>query len=77
MTTPKQQAATVLLVDDHPLMRQGLRTLLESEADLTVVGEAADGEKALEQVRALSPDVVVMDITMPNLNGIEATRRIL
>ena len=77
MTTPKQQAATVLLVDDHPLMRQGLRTLLESEADLTVVGEAADGEEALEQVRALSPDVVVMDITMPNLNGIEATRRIL
>lgn len=79
MTTPIPEGhpATVLLVDDHPLMRQGLRTLLESAADFTVVGEAADGEEALDQVRALSPDIVVMDITMPNLNGIEATRRIL
>ena len=50
---PEGHPATVLLVDDHPLMRQGLRTLLESVADLAVVGEAADGEEALEQVRAL------------------------
>ena len=74
---PEGHCTTVLLVDDHPLMRQGLRTLLESAADFAVVGEAADGEEALDQVRALLPDIVVMDITMPNLNGIEATRRIL
>ena len=77
MATTKQQAAMVLLVDDHPLVRKGLRTLLESEANLAVVGEASDGAKAIDQVKALSPDVIVMDISMPNLNGIEATRSIL
>ncbi|MGB5585863.1 MAG: response regulator, partial [Gammaproteobacteria bacterium] len=77
MATTKQQAVTVLLVDDHPLMRKGLRTLLESEAGISVIGEASDGAKALDQVKALLPEVVVMDISMPNLNGIEATRSIL
>ncbi len=76
-STPGRHAATVLLVDDHPLMRKGLRTLLQSDADLTVVGEASDGREALEQVRALSPDVVAMGLTMPNMDGIEAIRRIL
>ena len=76
-STPGRHTATVLLVDDHPLMRKGLRTLLQSDADLTVVGEASDAREALEQVRALSPDVVVMGLTMPNMNGIDATRRIL
>jgi DNA-binding NarL/FixJ family response regulator len=67
----------VLLVDDHPMFRKGLRMLLETEKDIRVVGEAGDGQAAVEQVRVLSPDVVIMDISMPSLNGIEATRQIL
>lgn len=67
----------ILLADDHGVMRQGLRSLLEQEADMEVVGEAEDGQKALDLVRELVPDIVVMDITMPNLNGIDATRRIV
>jgi LuxR family maltose regulon positive regulatory protein len=67
----------VLLVDDHALIRSGLRTLLEEEKGLRVVGEAEDGREAMEMVSKLSPDVVVMDITMPHLDGIEATRGIL
>jgi LuxR family maltose regulon positive regulatory protein len=70
-------SAKVLLVDDHALIRSGLRTLLEDEKGLRVVGEARDGREALEMVRKLSPDVVVMDITMPHIDGIEATRGIL
>lgn len=66
----------VLLVDDHTLMRKGLRSLLEEEESVTVIGEAADGHQALEEVMALMPDVVLMDITMPRLNGIEATRQL-
>ena len=65
---------TILLVDDHPVFRQGLRHLLEKEKDLKVVGEAGDGEAALDMVRKFSPDVVVMDITMPNIDGIEAVQ---
>ena len=76
-STPGRHAATVLLVDDHPQMHKRLRTLLQGDAGLTVVGEASDGVEAMEQVRALSPDVVVMGLTMPNLDGIETTRRIL
>ncbi len=77
MTRTDELAASVLLVDDHPLMRKGLRALLESESGLFVSGEAIDGEQAIEQARLLAPDVIIMDITMPRLNGIEATRRIL
>ncbi len=66
----------ILLVDDQRLMREGLRTLLELESDLDVVGEAGDGQAALEQFAALRPDVVLMDIRMPVLNGVEATRRL-
>ena len=66
----------VLLVDDHEMVREGLRSLLESYADIEVAGEAANGEEALEAVRTLQPSVVVMDINMPKLNGIEATARI-
>jgi DNA-binding NarL/FixJ family response regulator len=67
----------ILLADDHAIIRQGLRSLLEKEPDIEVVGEAEDGRKALELVRELVPDIVVMDITMPNLNGIDATSRIV
>ena len=68
---------TVLLVDDQALLRVGFRLVLESEPDLEVVGEAADGRVALEQVGALAPDVVLMDIRMPGMDGIEATRHIV
>jgi DNA-binding NarL/FixJ family response regulator len=67
----------ILLVDDHKMMRDGLRAVLEREPDMKVVGEAADGHEAVERADALAPDAVVMDISMPGLNGIEATRRIV
>ncbi|MCL5962277.1 MAG: response regulator transcription factor [Chloroflexi bacterium] len=66
----------VLLVDDHPVLRVGLRTLLENEPDMEVVGEAGNGDEAVDLARRLCPDVVVMDIAMPGMNGLEATRRI-
>ncbi len=66
----------VLVVDDHTIVREGVRILLEAQPDIEVVGEAADGEQALVQVRELLPDLVLIDIAMPNLNGLEATRLI-
>ena len=70
-------SATIILVDDHPVFRQGLRHLIDKENDLRVVGEANDGQMAIELVRQKCPDLVVMDINMPYLNGIEATRQII
>ncbi len=67
----------ILLADDHNVMRKGLRLLLESQPEFTVVAEAADGRQAVEQAEALEPDVAVLDITMPNLSGIEAAQRIV
>lgn len=67
---------TVLLADDHAILREGIRMVLDAQAGITVVGEAEDGRQALEMVEKLQPDVVVMDIAMPNMNGAEATRQI-
>lgn len=67
----------ILLADDHGIIRQGLRSLLEKQPDMEVVAEAEDGRKAFSLVRELVPDVAIMDITMPNLNGVDATRRIV
>jgi DNA-binding NarL/FixJ family response regulator len=67
----------ILIADDHPLVRSGMRALLQTEEDLEVVGEAATGEEAVTQAATLQPDVIVMDLRMPGISGIEATRRIL
>jgi DNA-binding NarL/FixJ family response regulator len=68
---------TVLLADDEPLVRQGLRAILESESDIEVVGEAGDGAEAVAQTRRHHPDVVCMDVQMPDIDGIRATERVL
>jgi DNA-binding NarL/FixJ family response regulator len=69
--------ARVLIADDHEVVRKGLRSLLESEPGLEVVGEASNGREAVERATAMKPDVVVLDVGMPELNGLEATRRIV
>ena len=66
----------VLIVDDHTVVREGLRSLLELQEDIEVVGEAANGQEAIDQTNRLLPDVVLMDLVMPEIDGIEATRRI-
>jgi len=69
--------AKLLLVDDHKIIREGLRLLLESQPDMKVVGEAGDGQGAIRLARELSPDVVLMEISLPDMSGIEATRKIV
>lgn len=66
----------VLIVDDHALFRQGLRRILESLKDVSIVGEAADGNEAVQVARETNPDIILMDVSMPHLNGLEATQRI-
>lgn len=66
----------ILLVDDHAMFRAGIKALIEAEDRLRVVGEAADGDEAVDRVRELKPDIVIMDLSMPGANGLEATRRI-
>jgi len=75
MITPCQKIR-VLLADDHAILRRGLATLLADEPDMEVVAEAADGQQAVLLAKQVVPDVILMDVTMPRLNGIEATRRI-
>ena len=67
---------SVLVADDHPVVRDGLCTMLELEADIKVVGRAADGAEAVEQARRTHPDVILMDVQMPVMDGIEALRKI-
>ncbi len=67
----------VLIADDHPMFRQGLRTVIDAHPSIEVIGEATSGQEAIESCEQLQPDVVLMDIRMPGINGIEATRRIL
>jgi DNA-binding NarL/FixJ family response regulator len=70
------QKVRILIVDDHPILRGGLRALIDAEHDMTVIGEAADGLAAIAAVGSLEPDVVVMDVAMPTLGGAEATERL-
>jgi DNA-binding NarL/FixJ family response regulator len=74
---PVVRKTRVLVADDHTIVRQGLRAVLEREPDIEVVGEAADGREAVRKAVALVPDIVVMDVSMPALNGLEATARIV
>lgn len=72
----KSSNITVLLIDDHILIREGIRQLLELEDDISVVGQASDGEEGYEMALQLKPDVVLLDINMPNINGIETLRKL-
>src|SRR5438067_9163806 len=72
-----QNHMKILLADDHNVLRKGLRRILEEQPDLEVVGEASDGRQAVQLTQTTKPDIVVMDIAMPLMNGLEATRQIL
>ena len=75
-TPQPRRKIRVLLADDHTILRAGVRMMLNAQPDIEVVGEASDGRKAVAEAQRLQPDVVLMDITMPDLNGIEATRQV-
>ena len=72
MKKEKQKKIRLLLVDDHPIVLEGIKSRLSAQADLEVVGEAANGQEAVRKARQLLPDVVLMDISMPHMNGLEA-----
>jgi DNA-binding NarL/FixJ family response regulator len=76
MSAPTDKPIRVLLAEDHTIVREGVRALLSSQPDIQVVGEVGDGRAAVEEVEKLQPDVVVMDLGMPKLNGVDATREI-
>ena len=76
MASTESPKTRILLVDDHPLVRRALRDILEKEPDLEVIGEAGDGLQAIEMTAQHHPDIVIMDISMPRMNGVEATKRI-
>src|SRR5215467_4462997 len=75
--SPMEKKITVLLVDDHSLVRRGFRRMLEDEADMDVIGEAGNGEEAIQLAKELTPQVVVMDCALPGMNGLQATRQIM
>jgi DNA-binding NarL/FixJ family response regulator len=77
MTMPQSDAVRVLIADDHPIFRNGMRALLDSVSDLNAVGEAATGDEAIAKAADLQPDVILMDLQMPGIGGVEATRQIL
>src|SRR5271155_2229916 len=77
VTAAPNRLITIVIADDQGLVRAGLKVILESETDMSVVGEAANGQEAIDQVARYSPDVILMDVQMPLLNGLDATRRIL
>src|SRR5437868_15410268 len=72
----EKEPISILIVDDHAIVRQGLRTYLDLQADMHVVGEAADGKQAIEKVKDLLPEIVLMDLVMPGMDGVQATREI-
>src|SRR5690349_21237814 len=72
---PPNKPIRILLADDHPIFRAGLRALLESQPDLEVVGEAGDGAEAIARARELRPDIILLDISMPEVDGLETLRR--
>ena len=74
--TEKPHPLRILLADDHVTVRQGLKLLIDAERDMTVIGEASDGDEAVQKARDLNPDVIVMDISMPGMNGLAATREL-
>ena len=76
MTTIQNKSIKVLLADDHTIVREGVRALLSREDDITIVGEASDGREAVQMAQDLQPDVVVTDLAMPGLNGVDAALQI-
>lgn len=74
--SPRQSMARILLADDHELIRKGLRALVEANKEWSICGEASNGEEAVERVLELKPDLVILDVTMPVLNGLQAARKI-
>jgi DNA-binding NarL/FixJ family response regulator len=76
-TAPGHRPLSVLLVDDHPLLLQGLAAILQGQPGISIVGEARDGRQAVELVKRIEPDVVVMDLVMPEMDGVQATRAIV
>ncbi len=77
MSSKSANSITVLIVDDHPIVRQGLATVLDQQEDLSVVGQAVDGVEAVAQARALLPDIILRDLQMPQMDGVEAITKII